>query len=109
MLPIRSYIAEDFASAFKAPTCEVRVLAIERTFWEKATILHADYHRQIDKPLSAAAIRPPQRASVIRRDWQSDKVHVEGEASRLVNRQGAGQFQYRRSWVKSTPALTFRG
>ena len=25
------------------------------------------------------------------------------------NRQGAGQFQYRRSWVKSTPALTFRG
>src|SRR3990167_9413143 len=26
-------------------------LEIERTFWEKATILHAEYHRPLDKPM----------------------------------------------------------
>jgi hypothetical protein len=30
---------------------EVVALDIERTFWEKATILHAEYHRSLDKPL----------------------------------------------------------
>ena len=30
----------------------MKVLGIERTFWEKATILHMLYHRDPDKPLS---------------------------------------------------------
>ena len=44
------YAAEQFPTAFEdAP---VRVLAIdaERTFWEKATILHAEAHRPSEKP-----------------------------------------------------------
>ncbi len=36
-------------------------------------------------------------------------VLTSGEESAAINRQGVGQFQYRRSWVKRTPALTFRG
>lgn len=45
------YAAEQFPAQFKAPRCAVRVLAAERTFWEKATILHAWYHTRPDKPL----------------------------------------------------------
>jgi hypothetical protein len=35
------YVAEDFQGAFKSPGTRVKVLAGERTFWEKATALHA--------------------------------------------------------------------
>ena len=33
------------------PTAQPLVLAAERTFWEKATILHAEFHRPADKPM----------------------------------------------------------
>jgi len=36
---------------FKEPECRVVSLEAERTFWEKATILHAEYHRPQDKPM----------------------------------------------------------
>lgn len=32
--------------AFEERRCTVRVLAAERTFWEKATILHSHHHRE---------------------------------------------------------------
>ncbi len=47
---IRPWVAEIFPSAFPDWQCEVVVLGGERTFWEKATILHAEYHRPSDKP-----------------------------------------------------------
>jgi hypothetical protein len=37
---IQPYSAEDFPDIFKEPRCDVKVVAAERTFWEKATILH---------------------------------------------------------------------
>ena len=49
--PIRPWIAEVFPEAFPDWQCEVIALEIERTFWEKATILHAEYHRPLDKPM----------------------------------------------------------
>src|SRR5262249_39635087 len=42
---VTPYAAQDFPQAFKEPACKVRVLAAERTFWEKVTILHRWYHR----------------------------------------------------------------
>lgn len=42
---IASYVAQHFSGAFDAPVFPVKVLAPERTFWEKATLLHAEYHR----------------------------------------------------------------
>lgn len=48
---IKSYAAEEIATPFTEPTCDVKVLAAERTFWEKATILHACFHQREDKPL----------------------------------------------------------
>lgn len=48
---IRPWIAEIFPAALPDWECEVVALEIERTFWEKATILHAEYHRPLDKPM----------------------------------------------------------
>jgi hypothetical protein len=31
--------------------CDLVALELERTFWEKATILHAEYHRDAAKPI----------------------------------------------------------
>ena len=39
-----SHIVEEFPDLFDNPKCSVPTLAVERTFWEKATILHALYH-----------------------------------------------------------------
>jgi hypothetical protein len=49
--PIRSYAAEQVPTEFKRPACDVRVLGMERTFWEKATLLHAECHRPKDTRL----------------------------------------------------------
>ena len=42
---ITCYAAERFPELFKHPRCSVNVLKAERTFWEKATILHQEAHR----------------------------------------------------------------
>jgi len=42
-------VAEQFPQGFQTASCAVKVLAAERTFWEKATILHAEFHRPADK------------------------------------------------------------
>ncbi len=48
---ITPYVAEQFPAGFKHGSCVVKVLSAERTFWEKATILHAEFHRPADKPM----------------------------------------------------------
>lgn len=47
---VTSYAAQAVPAPFKNPSCEVRALSPERTFWEKATILHVCYHRSAGKP-----------------------------------------------------------
>ncbi len=54
---VRPYLVEEFPEAITTPDCPVRVLAAERTFWEKATLLHAEAHR------SNAARAPAERRS----------------------------------------------
>lgn len=46
---VASYAAEDFPDIFKEAECKVRVLAAERTFWEKATVLHMWHHAPAHK------------------------------------------------------------
>lgn len=48
---ITPYAAEQYPSVFTTPDCHLKVVTIERTFWEKATILHQEYHRPSDKPM----------------------------------------------------------
>jgi hypothetical protein len=42
---IRPYAAEDFPDFFEQSDTTVTVLSARRTFWEKATALHAEAHR----------------------------------------------------------------
>lgn len=42
---IRPYAAEKFPHLFSQPSTTVSTVAAERTFWEKATILHQEAHR----------------------------------------------------------------
>jgi hypothetical protein len=48
---IRSFAAEEFPNVVADGDVAVVALLAKRTFWEKATILHAEYHRPPEKPL----------------------------------------------------------
>ncbi len=48
---ITPYVAEQFPKGFKEGSCTLKVLSAERTFWEKATILHAEFHWPADKAM----------------------------------------------------------
>ena len=54
---ITPYAAEFFPESFNEPFCELKVMTAERTFWEKATILHQEAHRPDDKPLPSRLSR----------------------------------------------------
>ncbi len=47
---IRPYAADSFPKAFVEPDCAVIAIDAERTFWEKATILHQEAHRPGNVP-----------------------------------------------------------
>ena len=47
---IRPYAAEDYPAFFEDADTTVRVLSARRTFWEKATALHAEAHRPPESP-----------------------------------------------------------
>jgi hypothetical protein len=48
---IRSFAAEEFPEVVTHGEVSVDALLAKRTFWEKATILHAEYHRPSEKML----------------------------------------------------------
>ena len=43
--PIIPYAAEEFPEVFRMPSALITTVEAKRTFWEKATILHAESHR----------------------------------------------------------------
>jgi hypothetical protein len=47
---IKPYAAEAFPQLFKQADCAVQAIRAERTFWEKATILHHEAHRPENSP-----------------------------------------------------------
>jgi hypothetical protein len=48
--PIQALVAKAYPALFGDWNCEVVALELQRTFWEKATILHSEYHRPVDSP-----------------------------------------------------------
>jgi hypothetical protein len=48
---IRSFAGEEFPQVVADGEVAVVALLAKRTFWEKATILHAEYHRPLEKQL----------------------------------------------------------
>lgn len=47
---VQPLLANAFPQLFEGWACTVTALALERTFWEKATILHAEFHRPPESP-----------------------------------------------------------
>lgn len=47
---VRPWVADDYPTLFRGWRCDVTALELERTFWEKATILHAEFHRADGDP-----------------------------------------------------------
>ena len=45
---IKPYAAEVFPQVFSQPDCALRAIRAERTFWEKATILHHEANRPVN-------------------------------------------------------------
>lgn len=54
---ITPYAAERHPQVFKEPSATVRAIKPERTFWEKATILHVEHHRPSEKRLPSRHAR----------------------------------------------------
>ncbi len=48
---VRPWVADEFPTAFADWNCVVTALELQRTFWEKATILHAEHHRPSEMPM----------------------------------------------------------
>lgn len=44
---ITPYLADEFPDQFRVASCSVRTIKAERTFWEKATILHHEANRPV--------------------------------------------------------------
>jgi Nucleotidyl transferase AbiEii toxin, Type IV TA system len=51
VFPISSYAAQHFPAVFAQAQCHVPTILAKRTFWEKATILHQEAHRDASKPM----------------------------------------------------------
>ena len=65
---IGSYVAEVFPGVFENPTSYVNAIKAERTFWEKATILHAEAFRPEHKPHLARYSRHYYDLAMMTRD-----------------------------------------
>jgi len=48
---VEPYAAKHFPKLFSQSKCSVATVVARRTFWEKAMILHAEYHRPLEKPM----------------------------------------------------------
>lgn len=74
--PVRPWVADGFPHLFVDWSCSVTALELARTFWEKATILHAEHHR-------AAKSVTPDRYSRHYADMARLIDHPRGEAMLL--------------------------
>jgi len=54
---IQPMIAEVLPAVFDSPRVQVVALELERSFWEKATILHAEHHRPAAAPMRSRFAR----------------------------------------------------
>lgn len=81
---IRPWVAEVIPAAFPDWKCNVVALGIDRTFWEKVTILHTEYYRPADKPTpdrlsrhyadtASLALHPEARKAITKNDLR-DRV-----------------------------------
>ena len=87
---VRPWVADVLPDAFPDWRCEVVALEIERTFWEKATILHTEYHRPAKKPTpdrfsrhyadtAALAVHPIASQAIAQHELREQVVQWKGQ------------------------------
>jgi hypothetical protein len=105
---VRPYAADDFPQVFDNPDCPVVAITAERTFWEKATILHQQAHRAENRPM------PPRYSRHYYDLFQMTKTNVAANAiaklSLLADVVKFKQRFYRSPWASYETAKpgTFR-
>ncbi len=76
---VRPYVADHFPELFAAPECQVETILAERTFWEKATILHQEVHRPAEKLIPSRYSRHYYDLALLAQSPVKDKAlnHIE--------------------------------
>lgn len=82
--PLRPWLAEEFPSQFDDFRCQAVALDLERTFWEKATILHAEYHRDAAKPMPDRFSRHYSDVAALARHATADRALADKELRQRV-------------------------
>ena len=96
---VRSYAAEAFPDLFVEPSCEVRAIKAERTFWEKATILHQEAHRPEGSPIPARYSRHYYDLSMMADDQETRRSAL--DAGDLLESVVAFKMKfYPRGWAR---------
>lgn len=105
---LRPFAAEQFPNVFGSADCIVEAITAERTFWEKATILHAEYHRPQDKPLISRHSRHYYDTAMLTLSPVKPRALADQELLKRVVRHKSG-FYYSR-WARYDLAVpgTFR-
>ena len=106
--PVQPWVAEVLPAAFPDWKCEVVALEVERSFWEKATILHTEFHRPADKPTPDRFSRHYADTAALAKHAAASKA-VDDHALRNRVAQWKSQF-FGSSWANYDQAIpgTFR-
>lgn len=73
------WVEEEFPKLFDDFDCTVVALQLERTFWEKATILHAEYHRDAARPIRDHFSRHYADMAALARHGVADRALADAE------------------------------
>ena len=95
---ITPYAAEEFPAVFTESSCQVTTLEAERTFWEKATILHAEYHRPEVRPSAERLSRHYYDLAMLARSPVNDSALQQPELLEAVAQHK--ECFFRAAWAK---------
>lgn len=94
---ISPYVAQQFPQGFEIPGCELSVLSAERTFCEKATLLHEECCRPAEKPIPQRLSRHYSDLSSLRAKGVADAAMKEPNLlERVIEHR---RIFFPRSWV----------
>jgi hypothetical protein len=74
LMQVTSYTAEIYPDLFNTPSSVVRTVKPERTFWEKASILHQEHYRPAEKPMPSRYARHYYDLYMLGNSWVFDSA-----------------------------------
>jgi Nucleotidyl transferase AbiEii toxin, Type IV TA system len=96
--PVTPLLADAFPKLFEDWACEVTALELERTFWEKATILHAEFHRPEHLPTPSRYARHYfDMAKLLGHPQAAKYLADQSQCARVVNWKSR---VFARSWAR---------